>query len=153
MLGGVPISVVMPPRMVAKDSAISVMHGGRPALRAACTSIGIKSASAATLLITAESAAASPPVIAMCRPTGRVSSAVHCVMTPSAPEFSKAREATSTSATITTAGLEKPENAASCGTSPSTTAMSRPPAATRSWRKRPHTSMARMAANRPNNSV
>ncbi len=132
MFGGVPISVTMPPRMVAKASGISVTPGGRPALRAASTSMGIRRASAATLLMIAESAAPMPPVMAICRLVGRWSLTSRRVTSVNAPEFSKARETTSTSATMTTAGSAKPEKAFSCGTSPKATATSSPPAATRS---------------------
>jgi hypothetical protein len=42
MLGGVPIRVIMPPRMVPKDSGISVSDTARLALRAASMSSDIK---------------------------------------------------------------------------------------------------------------
>ena len=57
MLGGVPIIVTMPPRMVAKDSGISESDTDRPAFFAASISRLIRMTSAATLLITADSAA------------------------------------------------------------------------------------------------
>jgi len=60
MLGGVPISVTSPPRIVAKESGMSVRPGARPALRAVSTSTGIRRANAATLLMKLESAAPSP---------------------------------------------------------------------------------------------
>ena len=66
MFGGVPINVIMPPRMEAKDSAISDRDGLRPAFLAACKSTGMSNASAATLFMTAESAAASADMMLTC---------------------------------------------------------------------------------------
>ncbi len=66
MLGGVPIMVIMPPRIEAKDSGMSDRDGLRPAFFAACISTGMSSASAATLFMIADSAAARPDMIAMC---------------------------------------------------------------------------------------
>jgi hypothetical protein len=57
--------------MVANDSAIRVMPGGRFALAAACTSSGIRRASAATLFITADSGAAIADIRPMCAGTDR----------------------------------------------------------------------------------
>ena len=62
MLGGVPISVTIPPSIDANDSGISVIAGLRPAFLAACKSIGINSASAATLFITADNEAETPAI-------------------------------------------------------------------------------------------
>ena len=62
ILGGVPISVIMPPRIDAKDSGINVSAGLRFSLLAACRSTGMRSASAATLFINAESAAETPDI-------------------------------------------------------------------------------------------
>ena len=72
MLGGVPISVTMPPRIVAKDSGISDSPGARPALRAVWMSTGISSASAATLFMKADSTPPIPPMIAIWLPSDRV---------------------------------------------------------------------------------
>ena len=148
MFGGVPISVTMPPRMAAKASGISVSEGGRPAARAARMSSGIKRARAATLLTMLDSKAPTPLTMAIWVARLRFSFASPRVAKESAPEFSNAREATSTSATMTTAGLEKPENASSEGTKPINTARNRPPAATRSCRKRPQSSITSTRANR-----
>ena len=62
MLGGVPIRVTRPPRMVAKESGIRVSAAGRFAFFAAWMSTGIKSANAPTLFMTAESAPARPDI-------------------------------------------------------------------------------------------
>ncbi len=59
MLGGVPISVIMPPRIEANEIGIRVSAGLRFAFFAAWISIGIRRARAATLFITAERPAAS----------------------------------------------------------------------------------------------
>ncbi len=72
--GGVPISVTIPPRIEANDSGIRVSAGLRFAFAAACRSTGMSSASAATLFMTAESAAAIDDMTAMCRPTRREAS-------------------------------------------------------------------------------
>ncbi len=61
-----PISVIIPPRIEANESGISVSEGLRLALAAAWSSTGINNASAATLFITADNAAAKPDMIAMC---------------------------------------------------------------------------------------
>ena len=66
MLGGVPISVTMPPRIEANESGMSVSAGLRFALAAAWTSTGINSARAATLFMAAESPAAMADMIPMC---------------------------------------------------------------------------------------
>ena len=66
MFGGVPISVIMPPRIEAKDSGIRDSDGLRPAFFAACMSTGISRASAATLFMMAERPAASADMMPMC---------------------------------------------------------------------------------------
>ena len=66
-LGGVPINVTMPPRIDANESGMRVSAGLRLAFRAACISTGISNASAATLFITALSAAAIVDMTAICR--------------------------------------------------------------------------------------
>ena len=56
-LEGVPISVVMPPRMVPNASGISTRPGGMSRRRASCRATGISSAMAPTLFMKAESMA------------------------------------------------------------------------------------------------
>ena len=121
MLGGVPISVTMPPRMVANDSGISDSAGLRPALRAVWMSTGIKSASAATLFMKALSTAPIPPISAIWVPSPRAESTNVRVIRNTAPERTSPAETISTSATTSVAGWPKPENALSVGTTPRTT--------------------------------
>ena len=104
MFGGVPISVIIPPSIDAKDSGISDSDGLRCALRAACMSIGISSASAATLFIRADMAAASDAMIAMCAASLRVAETTNCASSSIAPEFDRPRLTISTSAMMMTAG-------------------------------------------------
>ncbi|MCY1451621.1 hypothetical protein D9M71_684960 [compost metagenome] len=58
-MGGVPISVVMPPRIEAKDSGISTLPGASRCFAAICRAIGINSARAPTLFMKLDSTAAS----------------------------------------------------------------------------------------------
>ena len=132
ILGGVPISVTMPPRMVAKDSGISDRPGARPALRAVWISTGISSASAATLFIKPESTPPIAPISAICLPRLRVLSTSVRVIRNTAPERTRPAETTSTSATTSVAGWPKPENAALVGITPVTTPISSAVKATRS---------------------
>ena len=71
MLGGVPISVTMPPRMLAKDMGMRVRAAVRFAFLAASMSTGISSASAATLFISVDSEADSEAITAMWAPRRR----------------------------------------------------------------------------------
>ena len=123
IFGGVPISVAMPPRMVAKDSGIRLNPGARPALRAVCISTGISSASAATLFIKAESTAPMPPISPIWLPSVRELSTRVRVIRKTAPERTSPAETISTSATTSVAGWPKPEKASLVGTRPSTTAI------------------------------
>ena len=65
------MSVIMPPRIDANESGIKLSAGLRLAFAAACMSNGISKASAATLFITAESAAAKPAMMPICAPSFR----------------------------------------------------------------------------------
>ena len=71
ILGGVPIRVTIPPRIVAKDKGIKVSAGLRSACFAASPSTGIKSANAATLFINADKAAPTPDISPICIVTVR----------------------------------------------------------------------------------
>jgi hypothetical protein len=106
--------------------------GLRPALRAVAMSTGIRSASAATLFMKAERTPATAPMIAICAPSAREASTSVRVISKTAPERTSPAEITRTSATTTTAGWPKPENAASAGTRPSTTDSRSAPKATMS---------------------
>ncbi len=72
ILGGVPMSVTRPPRIVANDNGMSVSAGLRLAPADASRSSGISNASAPTLFIIAESAAPTPARTPMCALTLRV---------------------------------------------------------------------------------
>ena len=132
MLGGVPISVTMPPRMVAKESGIRLSPGARPALCAVWISTGINSASAATLFMKAESSPPIAPISAIWAPSARVESTSVRVISSTAPERTSPAETTSTSATTRVAGWPKPSKACLAGTTPSTTPAISAPKATRS---------------------
>ena len=98
------MSVIMPPRIEAKESGIRVRPGLRWAFSEACRSRGIKSASAATLFITADRAADTPAMTLMCRRTLRVPSSRAPAIISIAPERYSPRLMISTSAMIMTAG-------------------------------------------------
>ena len=66
ILGGVPIRVIMPPRIEANDSGIKLNATLRFAFFAACISIGINNARAATLFMIADNTAATPDITPMC---------------------------------------------------------------------------------------
>ena len=63
MLGGVPMRVIIPPRIVAKASGMSDSEAARFAFFAASMSRLISTTSAATLLMTADSAAPTPDMM------------------------------------------------------------------------------------------
>ena len=132
MLGGVPMAVIMPPRMVAKERGISERAGLRPALRAVWISTGISRASAATLFMKADSTAPILPISAIWPPRPRALSTSVRVIRSTAPDRTSPAETTSTSATMIVAGWPKPENASLVGTTPSTTPVIRAAKATRS---------------------
>ena len=60
MLGGVPINVMRPPRMVANESGMRSIAGENFARAADCTAMGMRSASAPTLFMMADRA---PPML------------------------------------------------------------------------------------------
>ena len=153
MLGGVPISVISPPRMEAKDSGIRLRPGWRRACDAAFMSIGIKSASAATLFISADSTAATPDITPICANSERPRATTCRASNSTAPELDRPRLTTSTSAMITVAGCAKPSKARSSGTAPMRIAATSAPNATRSWRIFPHNSSANTAPSRENKTI
>ncbi len=59
-LGGVPTSVIMPPKIVPKAKGINTSPGGNSNRLASCIATGIRSAIAPTLFINPESAAPRP---------------------------------------------------------------------------------------------
>ena len=66
MFGGVPISVAIPPRIVAKDNGMRVFRGAQLDTLALFMSIGIKRARAATLFMKADKIAPMKPMIDIC---------------------------------------------------------------------------------------
>jgi hypothetical protein len=90
--------------MVAKDNGISVRETARLALRATSISSVMSNASAATLLITADSAAPATAMMEMCVGTARSGATMKRAINSTAPEFTRPRETIRTSAMITTAG-------------------------------------------------
>mgnify|MGYP007091939987 CR=1 FL=1 len=132
MLGGVPISVIMPPRMVANDSGIRVSDTARLAFFATSMSSVIRSASAATLLITADSAAPATAITEIWTGSGRSGATTKRAISSTAPELTRPRETMSTKAMMTTAGWPNPAKAASGSTWPAKTAIKSAVNATRS---------------------
>jgi hypothetical protein len=102
--------------MVAKDSGISVRETARLALRATSMSSVIKSASAATLLITAESAAPATAMMEIWVGSALSGATTKRAISSTAPELTRPRETMSTSAMITTAGWPKPAKASAGAT-------------------------------------
>ena len=132
MLGGVPIRVAMPPRMVAKERGMRLSPGARPALRAVWMSTGMSRARAATLFMKAERSPPTAPMMAMWAPRRREESTSVWVISRTAPERTSPAETTSTRATTRVAGWPKPEKAVSVGTTPRTTPSMSAAKATRS---------------------
>ena len=132
MLGGVPIRVIRPPRIEAKDSGMRVRPTARLAFFAAWMSTGISNASAPTLFITAESPAARDDMTKMCRVSVVAAPAIARDSRSTAPELESPRETMSTMAITTVAGWPKPRKAWSTSTTPSTTAARSAAKATRS---------------------
>ena len=93
----------MPPRIEAKDSGIRVRRTLRLAFLAACMSIGINNASAATLFIIADKTADTPDITLICRKSERPASMTRCAINSIAPELDNPRLTISTSAMITVA--------------------------------------------------
>ena len=140
-LGGVPIIVVMPPRMVPKASGISTRPGGSDRRPASCIATGISRAIAPTLFMKPDSSAPRPTSAARLATMPALAGSRRAASTSTAPELCSPRLSTSTQATVTTAGWPKPEKASAGATSPASTQASRAPAATMSWRQRPHRNM------------
>ena len=111
--GGVPIKVTIPPRIDAKETGIRLSAGLRLAFFAACISTGINNASAATLFMTALSAAATVDMMAICRRSFREALIKWRANTSIAPELFSPSLMTSTRAMITVAGCANPSNSAS----------------------------------------
>jgi hypothetical protein len=132
ILGGVPIIVTMPPRIVANESGISDSDTERPAFLAVSMSSVIRITSAATLLMIADSAAPATDITPIWVESERPASTTYCAISSTAPEFINAREAISTRAMMMTASWPKPAKACSAGMAPPATPMISAAKATRS---------------------
>ena len=104
ILGGVPISVTIPPRIVAKDSGISVRLGLRSPFRAASRSTGIRSDSAATLFMTADNRPPTPDISPIWAPIPLTPATHTRAIASTTPELKRPRLTINTRAMITVAG-------------------------------------------------
>ena len=104
MFGGVPISVAMPPRIVAKDNGISVFLGVQLDALALFISIGIRRASAATLFMKADKIAPIKPMIDICPQRLFPKVEIFCPIKKIAPELIKPFDTIKTNATMIVAG-------------------------------------------------
>lgn len=130
-LVGVPMSVVVPPRMEPKASG-----SGRSSRVASCIATGISSAAR---VVSMRIDSVGP---ALAGSTRRVSAST-------APDVCRPWLSTSTQATVTTAGWAKPAKALPYGTRPVNTQASSAAAATMSWRQRPHKNRPTVAHRMP----
>ena len=120
-LGGVPMSVVIPPKIVPKASGISTRPGGKSSRLASCKAIGMSKAIAPTLFMKPESSAPRPTSAAKLTVVPALAGIVCLTSTSTAPVNCNPRLSTSTQATVMTAGWPKPEKACSGAISPPTT--------------------------------
>ena len=67
MFGGVPIMVIMPPKMLANARGMRIKLGERPCSLAVFKATGSNKASAPTLFMKADSTAATTHRLAMCK--------------------------------------------------------------------------------------
>ena len=104
ILGGVPIRVTMPPRIVAKESGIRVRLGLRSPFRAASMSTGINSDSAATLFMTADSRPPTPDIRPIWGPIPLTPDTHTRAIASTTPELKRPRLTIRTRAMITVAG-------------------------------------------------
>ena len=111
ILGGVPISVTIPPRIVANDSGINVAPGPRSARRAASISTGINSERAATLFIKADNTPPTPAIRAMWLATRFTRETDTRAIASTTPELNSPRLTISTRAIMMVAGWPNPANA------------------------------------------
>ena len=153
MFGGVPIRVIMPPRMVAKDRGIRERPGERSAFLAASISSGMSNASAATLLMIADRLAPTMAMRPICRDRPLEAEITTPAISSTAPEFISPRETISTRAMIMTAEWPKPEKISSEGTRPRNAPRINAPKAMRSKRIRPQTSSAKTVPKRTNRAI
>jgi hypothetical protein len=123
MLGAVPIIVIMPPKMDAKDKGINVFDGFLLAFLFILMSAGIIIASAAMLFIKLDNKADTLPIITIWEVTLEMNFERCCVINSTAPEYTNPRLIIKTNATIITAGCPNPKNTSFVGTRPITLAI------------------------------
>ena len=108
-MGGVPITVVKPPRAEPNAIGISKIDGDRLVSRADCKAIGIIRANAPTLFINAERRALIKVNAATCITGNRVILLSTVLTALRIPESVIVWEMIITQATVMTAGLLRPE--------------------------------------------
>ena len=102
--GGVPMRVVVPPRMEPKASGMSTLPGGSRSRPASWMATGMSRASAPTLFMKPDSTAASVTSAPMLTVGPALAGSTTRVSASTAPEVCRPRLSTSTQATVTTAG-------------------------------------------------
>ena len=103
-LGGVPISVVMPPRMVPKASGINTQPGDMSSRLASWMATGISNAMAPTLFMKPDNRAPRPTSASRLRVGPASRGSTRRANASTAPEVCRPRLSTSTQATVITAG-------------------------------------------------
>ncbi len=109
-----PMSVQVPPRMVAKDSGISSLLGAMDRRVATASTTGRKMTATGVLFMKAEMAATVSMSSAMVRRgPPRPAPSMMRVIASSAPVRIRPADSTNMAATVTSAGLPKPRSASS----------------------------------------
>ena len=111
ILGGVPIMVIMPPKILAKAKGIRMRLGERPCSPAVFSATGSSSANAPTLFMNADSTAATTHKLVICISWFWASGMIRLAMRSTTPELRNARLITNTAATVMTAAWPKPSRA------------------------------------------
>jgi hypothetical protein len=104
MLGGVPISVIMPPKMVAKDSGISVSETARLALAGNVHIERHQQRQRGDIVDDGRQRRATTAMMPIWTGTARSGATMKAGDRSTAPELTRPRETISTSAMMTTAG-------------------------------------------------
>ena len=110
MFGGVPIIVIMPPRMLAKAMGNSRMVGDRWRSTAVFSATGSMSASAPTLFMKADKIMTTSERLKICWSWFFVKGITLREIWSTTPELRSARLMISTAATVTTAGWPNPSS-------------------------------------------
>ena len=133
MFGGVPTSVVVPPRIAPKESGMNRRDGAIPLVRAALATAGNNTAVAAMLFMKAESSPA-PTMMTMMSGTSRppMSAFSRSPTKSASPVFSIAVLTKKIDSIVMTAGEENPVKASAGVTNPASVRTTRPRNAVRS---------------------